>query len=285
MGKDLANTDHCLLFCNGGSCKRKGSEEMIREVRAHLRMEGMSDRIHTIKTLCMGHCDEAPYVCVLPENVWYKEVSVEQGIRVVEEHLKEGKHLEDRLLFRSDMNEMATEVPEKGPNVEPFFLQEGKREGELLLQAKGHFKEGDLYPMLKTALEKHADQEVEVPEQDLKEHCAGGKEVRFDGRSATIELQGSECELLLGPPPKEASQAVQDRRIRTVLAESRPGSELPPTFHFRNRRGKTELSIRDRTRDASLWDHFVRHYFEQDPDPKAHARKGEGGANDESPNG
>ena len=73
--KDLINTKKCLFICNGGSCLKKNAEEVTQVFRKHIKENGLDDDYHTIKTKCIGRCDDAPVVLISPDNIWLKEVN------------------------------------------------------------------------------------------------------------------------------------------------------------------------------------------------------------------
>ena len=45
-------------------------------------------------TGCFGICSSGPVVVVLPEGVWYKEVTVEDVAEIVESHFENGMKVE-----------------------------------------------------------------------------------------------------------------------------------------------------------------------------------------------
>ena len=75
--KDLINTKKCLFICNGGSCLKKNAEEVTQSFRKLIKQNGLEDDYHTVRTKCIGRCDDAPVVLISPDNVWLKEVNTE----------------------------------------------------------------------------------------------------------------------------------------------------------------------------------------------------------------
>ena len=88
MGKNIANTTHTFLFCDGGSCQKKGSEQVVRTARAYLRNNGLWNTTHTIKTRCNGRCEDAPTCIVSNGDYWYKELTPEKIIPIVKSHIE-----------------------------------------------------------------------------------------------------------------------------------------------------------------------------------------------------
>lgn len=76
-----------------------GAEESTKSIRACITEAGLDTEIHTTKTLCNGRCEDAPVVIVMPDNIWYKKVTSEATNKLVEQHLCQGKIVEEHLLF------------------------------------------------------------------------------------------------------------------------------------------------------------------------------------------
>lgn len=106
--KDLTKVKRHLFICNGGSCTQNGAVEATRTIREEIVKCGLHDRIHTTKTMCNGRCDDGTIVIVMPDNIWYKNVSSKVGKKIVYDHLKNENPLEDFILWRfgdSQMND------------------------------------------------------------------------------------------------------------------------------------------------------------------------------------
>lgn len=84
---DFTSTRHHVLICNGGSCMRKGGEEVTQAIRQEIQAKGLHNAIHTTRTRCNGRCDDACVVIVYPEGVWYKHVTKQIGKEIVRQHL------------------------------------------------------------------------------------------------------------------------------------------------------------------------------------------------------
>lgn len=89
-----------IFVCTGKSCLAKGSEDVLKRLRAKIDEDGLTG-IKTSKGGCFGVCKETeenaklcPVVAVYPEGVWYERVDVNNIDEIVDEHIKKEKVIE-----------------------------------------------------------------------------------------------------------------------------------------------------------------------------------------------
>jgi len=93
-----------VIVCTGGFCStdRRG-RALYSQLALLLQREGLlfgPARVKRGETPCLGVCSGGPIVVVYPEGVWYAGVTPELLERIVVEHLKEGRVVEEAVFHR-----------------------------------------------------------------------------------------------------------------------------------------------------------------------------------------
>jgi (2Fe-2S) ferredoxin len=93
-----------VLVCVGGYCSpdHKGSE-LYRLLPLLLQREGLlfgPTRVKRGETPCLGVCEGGPIVVVYPDGVWYHGVTPALLERIVVEHLRDGRVVEEAVFHR-----------------------------------------------------------------------------------------------------------------------------------------------------------------------------------------
>ena len=93
-----------VLVCTGGFCSpdRRG-RELYARLASLLEREDLlfgATRVKRGETPCLGVCAEGPIVVVYPEGIWYKAVTPELLERIVVEHLKGDRPVDDAVFHR-----------------------------------------------------------------------------------------------------------------------------------------------------------------------------------------
>ncbi len=94
-----------LLVCGGTGCESQESEKLANFLKVIIDKKGYKDEVQVIKTGCFGFCEKGPIVKVLPDNVFYVEVSPKDAKTIVEEHVIKGRVVESLLYNEHDSQE------------------------------------------------------------------------------------------------------------------------------------------------------------------------------------
>ena len=93
-----------ILVCVGGFCSgdRQG-RALYALLPQLLQREGLlfgPGRVKRSETPCLGVCAGGPIVAVYPEGVWYAAVTPDLLERIVVEHLRDGRIVEEAVFHR-----------------------------------------------------------------------------------------------------------------------------------------------------------------------------------------
>lgn len=93
-----------VLVCTGGYCSTSHSGRAIySQLAMLLQREGLlfgPTRVKRSETPCLGVCAGGPIVAVYPEGVWYAGVTPALLERIVLEHLKGGRVIDEAVFHR-----------------------------------------------------------------------------------------------------------------------------------------------------------------------------------------
>ncbi|MDP3013980.1 MAG: NADH-quinone oxidoreductase subunit NuoF, partial [Candidatus Subteraquimicrobiales bacterium] len=86
-----------VLICTGTGCVLSGSLEVSKAFESELKKAKLEGQVSLTLSGCHGFCSQGPIVVVYPEGIFYPLVKPKQVPRIVQEHLKEGRVIEDFL--------------------------------------------------------------------------------------------------------------------------------------------------------------------------------------------
>jgi len=87
--------------------KKKGLESW-KYLKKRLKELGLqqSGHVYRTKANCLRVCMQGPIAVVYPEGIWYRKCSPKVLERIIQEHLINGKPVEEYIIARNDYLEM-----------------------------------------------------------------------------------------------------------------------------------------------------------------------------------
>jgi (2Fe-2S) ferredoxin len=93
-----------VIVCTGDFCSpdRRGRQlyALLAELLQREDLLFGPGRVKRGETPCLGVCSNGPIVVVYPEGIWYSKVTPALLERIVVEHLKRGKPVEEAVFHR-----------------------------------------------------------------------------------------------------------------------------------------------------------------------------------------
>ncbi len=86
MTKESSTLSRTVLVCQGHTCKSYGSAAVLKAFQAY----SIPD-VTVIGSGCLAQCGNGPMVLILPEEIWYDQVSRQEVKILVEQHLLKGQ--------------------------------------------------------------------------------------------------------------------------------------------------------------------------------------------------
>ena len=93
---------HRILYCSAAGCVSCGSTAVRDTLKAVLKENGLENECEVLGTGCMGLCGEGPLVKVHSDEALYQHVDETVARRIVEEHICQGKKIQENLVDISD---------------------------------------------------------------------------------------------------------------------------------------------------------------------------------------
>ena len=256
MGKELTKVKHTVFICTGISCKHEGADDNAREIRCSVKMMGLHENIHTVKTQCLGQCENAPVLFLQPDNHWYKRITPDVVNRFVEERLIFQQELDDHLLFRHGWEVMKPFKTLMSKTQSQFQEEDDPCVGKVSSVALFPW-EFNIYPLLKEIFLVYRDT-LTITWKD-KILTSPSFSLVYCGGDAHIKgVENNSEELIVVMSALKDSDRFQYKvnaiRIFRSLEEDRFG------IYLKNVTDGKFLQA-EWTADNGLWEHLINHYI------------------------
>jgi len=83
MGK-FEVPDKVLYICTGSKCGKRGGKEFYKMAGSIIKHAKSKFDIEVVRIECTDRCDYAPVCNLQPENIWLKEFSKKDALKLLE---------------------------------------------------------------------------------------------------------------------------------------------------------------------------------------------------------
>lgn len=258
MGKDLTQSDITFYFCDGGSCQKAGSEASVRAARAYLRNNNLWDTSHTIKTRCNGRCEDAPTCIVNPGNgeYWYKELTPEKAVKIIESHLYEKCPLIDELLYSPELGTIQSQKERDKKLPAPFQLKEDDNLGEVFI-TRGFHTDQYVYPFMVFLVNHKEMVTMQTPEGNLLPLTDLLSVHYTEGYTMTLLFSDQkEVPFVIGAVPKTEPSTISNSKISSVeyFIHCRSGKK---GIRWKDKKGRAVALFHISEKDRTVWDYCL----------------------------
>ena len=73
-----------VFICQGSKCGKRGGKDLYKSLKAYLKYTGKKNEIELIKIECTDRCKFAPILSIQPDNIWLKEYTEKELLRLLE---------------------------------------------------------------------------------------------------------------------------------------------------------------------------------------------------------
>ncbi len=87
-----------LMACAGTGCVAGGAFHIIEELRKEIDTCGLKEEVSVVQTGCNGFCGQGPLMVVIPDNIFYGWLTLDDIPHLVEEHFLKGRPVK-KLMF------------------------------------------------------------------------------------------------------------------------------------------------------------------------------------------
>ncbi len=81
--------------CSGKKCRKNDAERIINLFKVILHAHGIDDMVDVVTSGCFGFCAKGPIVRILPDNITYTHVKLQDVNEIVEKHVVRGELVDE----------------------------------------------------------------------------------------------------------------------------------------------------------------------------------------------
>lgn len=106
----LNSYKHRILICGGAGCISSNCGAVKEAVLSEIKKQGLMNEVLVYETGCMGICAVGPVMLVLPERVFYTQLTADKAKEIVKSQLVFGKTMEQYTFYDSSLGKYISKI-------------------------------------------------------------------------------------------------------------------------------------------------------------------------------
>ena len=107
---NLAKYKYQVLICSGAGCISCNCIDVKNTVMDEIAKNSMQNDVLVYETGCMGTCSVGPVMLILPERIFYTEVTPEIARNIIRSHIANGKILIENTFYDHSLNKHVPKI-------------------------------------------------------------------------------------------------------------------------------------------------------------------------------
>jgi len=95
----LKKLDAHVLICTHQTCRKQGGRRVAKELKRALKANDLRKSVMITEVDCLDQCGRGPLMVVYPDGVWYGRMDEESAREIVEQQIKKGRTVEQKVLY------------------------------------------------------------------------------------------------------------------------------------------------------------------------------------------
>lgn len=91
-----------IAVCTNVACETNGGGKVLQTFKDEIKKQKLEDKVSVGQVGCLGLCALGPIVVVYPEKTFYCKVTTEGAKKIIENHIRKGKVVEEFLYDKAD---------------------------------------------------------------------------------------------------------------------------------------------------------------------------------------
>jgi len=106
----LASYKHQILICSGAGCISSNCGDVKKAILDEINRSELQNDVIVYETGCMGICAVGPVILILPERIFYTELTPEIARNIIKSHIVNGEILTEHTFYDSSLHKHVPKI-------------------------------------------------------------------------------------------------------------------------------------------------------------------------------